>query len=326
MADAGEDYIKPLAGLGGVKPPAPAWFDWAMAQPSEEGSVEVAGAKIAYSAWGPVGRRGLVFIHGGRAHRNWWRPFAPFFSGHFRVVAFDLSGMGDSDWRPRYSMNGLVDELFAVIDAAELTRGGRPVVVGHSFGGWVTLAAVERQGERLSGAVVIDSPISEPDPDEGYTVNRRKGDAGAKDDTKKSVKVYRTIAEPIERFRFLPNQPCDELYLVDHLAREGLVEAPHPDGGTGWAWKFDPSHGRNFEIHFDRDLFLAARCPLAFLYGEESLFARGPGFEHHQGQAKGRSPFILMPGVHHHLMMEQPIAFISTLRALLSCWPVRAGV
>lgn len=326
MADARDDYIRPLAGLGGAKPPAPSWFEWAVSQPSEEGSVEVAGAKIAYSAWGPVGGRGLVFIHGGRAHRNWWRPFAPFFAGHFRVVAFDLSGMGDSDWRPRYSMDCLVDEVFAVIEATELMRGGRPLVVGHSFGGWVTLAAVEKRGEQLRGAVVIDSPISEPDPDEGYTVNRPMRDAKSADDAKKSVKVYSTIAEPIERFRFLPNQPCDQLYLVDHLAREGLVEAPLPGGGTGWRWKFDPSHGRNFEIHFDRDLFLAARCPLAFLYGEESLFARGPGFEHHRGQAQGRSPFILMPAVHHHLMMEQPIAFISTMRALLSSWPVRAGV
>lgn len=323
MTSASDELTRPLAGLGGAKPPAPAWFEWAMAQPSEERSIEVAGAKIAYSAWGQTGRRGLVFIHGGRAHRNWWRPFAPYFAGHFRVVALDLSGMGDSDWRPRYSMDCLVDELFAVIEAAELPRGGRPVVVGHSFGGWVTLAAVEKRGERLSGAVVIDSPISEPDPDEGYTINRASGGA---DDRKAAVKVYRTIEEPIERFRFLPDQPCDQLYLVDHLARTGLVEAPHPEGGKGWAWKFDPSHGRNFEIHFDRDLFLAARCPLAFIYGEESLFARGPGFDHHRGQAKGRSPFILMPGVHHHLMMEEPLGFISTLRALLSCWPVRVGV
>ncbi|MEQ1931731.1 MAG: hypothetical protein ABL957_14540 [Parvularculaceae bacterium] len=42
--------------------------------------------------------------------------------------------------------------------------------------------------------------------------------------------------------------------------------------------------------------------------------------------ARSRSPVIMMPGVHHHLMMEEPIAFISTLRALLTTWPVRVGV
>jgi pimeloyl-ACP methyl ester carboxylesterase len=320
-----DDKIRPLANLKGEKPPAPEWFDWAIGQPSEEASVEVAGAKIRYSAWGEVGKRGLVFVHGGRAHRNWWRPFAPFFSERFRVVALDLSGMGDSDWRPRYSMDRIVDELFAVIEAAELPRGGRPIVVGHSFGGWVTLAAVEREGERLSGAVVIDSPIGVPDPDEGYTISKAKPDAETPMSARTN-RVYSTLEEPVSRFRFLPNQSSDELYLVDYLAREGLHKAAMPGGGSGWTWKFDPQQGRNFDIHFDRDLFLAARCPLAFIYGEKSAFAQGEGLAHLKAQAKGRSPVIMMPDAHHHLMMEHPIAFISTLRALFTTWPVRAGV
>ncbi|MEM9986312.1 MAG: NAD(P)H-binding protein, partial [Bacteroidota bacterium] len=46
-----------------------------------------------------------------------------------------------------------------VIEAAKLNVNGRPLVVGHSFGGYITLAAVEREGEKLSGAVVIDSAM-----------------------------------------------------------------------------------------------------------------------------------------------------------------------
>lgn len=321
MVEEIDDHIRPLEHLKGEKPPAPDWFLESLAAPSEEGSVEVVGAKIAWSAWGERGKRGLVFIHGGRAHRNWWRPFAPFFSGHYRVVAYDMAGMGDSDWRPTYSVNLSIDDLFAVIGASGAGDGGRPIVVGHSFGGWVTLAAVERQGERLLGAVVIDSPIGKPDPDEGYTI-LKKQDPGS---PVRPNRVYDTIGEPISRFRFLPNQPSSELYLVDHIARTGVQKAPRPEGGAGWTWKFDPAHGRNFEIHYDRDLFLAARCPLAFLYGEKSAFASGDGFEHLRAQTRGRSPFVVMPTVHHHLMMEQPIAFISTLRTLLNCWPVRVG-
>lgn len=315
------DHIRPIEHLNGRKPPAPEWFAESLGAPSEEGSVEVAGASIRYSAWGERGRRGLVFIHGGRAHRNWWRPFARFFSGQYRVVAYDMAGMGDSDWRPTYSLNLSIDDLFAVIGASGAGEGGRPIVIGHSFGGWVTLAAVERHGERLLGAVVIDSPIGKPDPDEGYTILKKQDPASPV----RANKVYPTIEEPISRFRFLPNQPTSELYLVDYIAREGVQKAPRPEGSAGWTWKFDPAHGRNFEIHYDRDLFLAARCPLAFIYGEKSAFAAGDGFDHLRTQTKGRSPFIVMPTVHHHLMMEQPIAFVSTLRALLNCWPVRVG-
>lgn len=322
MSAPADENIRPIAHLMGAKPPAPAWFDKAIAAPSDEGSVEVAGAAIRYSAWGNSGQRGLVFVHGGRAHRNWWRPFAPFFADRFRVVAYDVSGMGDSDWRTRYSLNGAIDELFAVWRASGADLSRRPIVVGHSFGGWMTLAAVEREGEHLSGAVVVDSPIGLPDPDEGYTVF--KGSEST--EMARTARIYATPEEPIARFRFLPNQPCDQLYLVDHIARTGIREVRGEDGRPGWTWKFDPGQGRNFDIHFDRDLFLAPRCPLAFIYGEESAFAQGDGLAHLKKQARGRSPVIMMPGVHHHLMMEEPIAFVSTLRALLTTWPVRVGV
>jgi len=317
------DLIRPLANLGGKPPPAPPWFQKAIQAPSDEGDVAVGGARIRYSAWGEGDGRGLLFVHGGRAHRNWWRPFAPVFAQNRRVAALDLSGMGDSDWRERYSLDLMIDELFAVIEKAGLNAHGRPIIIGHSFGGWVTLAAVEREGERLGGAVVVDSPLGVPDPDEGYTVVRAKAE---KNQQKRSARVYATKEEPIKRFRFLPNQPAEHLYLVDYIAREGLRPAPLPEGGEGWTWKFDPTKGANFDIHFERDLLRAARCPLAFIYGEKSAFAQGESMAHLREQARGRSPFVMIPDAYHHLMMDQPLAFISTMRTLLSCWPVRFGV
>ncbi|MHA7873169.1 MAG: alpha/beta fold hydrolase [Hyphococcus sp.] len=320
-----KDLIRPLAHLNGEKPPAPAWFEQAIAAPSDEGEVTVGGGKIRFSAWGAPGGRGLLFVHGGRAHRNWWRPFAPFFAQDRRVAALDLSGMGDSDWRERYSLDLLVDEVFAVIEAAGLEQRGRPVIVGHSFGGWVTLAAVERAGDRLGGAVVVDSPLGVPDPDEGYTVVRAN-DAEKPQTGPQLGRVYATMEEPITRFRLLPNQPAEHLYLIDYIAREGLRQASAPDGSDGWTWKFDPAKGKNFTIHFERDILRAARCPLAFIYGEKSMFAAGDALQHLRDQAKGRSPFVMMPDAYHHLMMDQPLAFISVMRTLLSCWPVRFGV
>lgn len=313
-------YTRPLSQYNGVRPPAPEWFEQAIAAPSEEGDVSVCGAKVRYSAWGEVGARGLLFVHGGRAHRNWWRPFAPFMAENRRVAALDLSGMGDSDWREEYALDLLVDEVFAVIEAAGLDRAERPIVVGHSFGGWVTLGAVERAGERLGGAVVIDSPLGVPDPNEGYVVNRGGGSAGPD----RGMRIYPTIEEPISRFRFLPDQPAEHHYLLDYIAREGLRQVEN-DAGAGWTWKFDPHKRGNFEIQFERELLRASRCPLAFIYGEKSAFATGDAINHLRSQAQGRSPFFLIPQAHHHLMMDQPIAFISTLRTLLSCWPVRVG-
>lgn len=319
-------HIRPLEHLNGKKPPAPDWFLEALSAPREDDIVSVEGAEIHYSAWGQRGKPGLLLVHGGRAHRKWWFPFAPHLMDNYRVAALDLSGLGDSDWRERYSLACHADEIFAVCEAAGLNEASRPVVLGHSFGGWATLGAVEIAGERLGGAIVVDSPFGVPDPDEGYTITLDQDKQTSKKQTPKSNRIYASQAEPISRFRFLPNQPGHEAYLVDFIAREGLKSVTDPDAGTqGWCWKFDPRHGRNFDIHFDRDLFLAARCPLAFIYGEKSLFSRGEGFEHVRKQARGRAPFVTIPESHHHLMMDQPMAFITAIRSLLTCWPVRVG-
>ncbi|MEO1251721.1 MAG: alpha/beta hydrolase [Pseudomonadota bacterium] len=316
------EYTRPLAELGGETPPRPQWFEDAINAKSEENAITVNGAEIRYSAWGERGDPGLLFVHGGRAHRNWWRPFAPFFAGDHRVAAIDLSGMGDSSWRETYSLDGLVDEVFAVIDAAGLSGPRRPIVVGHSFGGWVTLAAVERDGERLGGAVVVDSPLGVPDPTEGYTINKPKQDG--KGAERSPMRLYKTLEEPLTRFRLLPDQPGENLYLLDYIAREGLKQH-EIDGTRGWTWKFDPHKVGNFEIRFERDLLRASRCPLAFIYGEKSAFATDEAIGHLREQARGRSPFVLIPNAYHHLMMDQPIAFISAMRMLLSCWPIRVG-
>jgi len=321
------EFIRPLEFLKGKQPDGPEWFHTAINAPFEEGSVDVDGAKIVYSVWGDKGLPGIVLVHGGRAHRNWWRPFAHFFADQFRVVALDLSGLGDSGWRGRYSLKCHADEVFAVAEAANLFEVSRPVVIGHSFGGWVTLGAVELAGERLGGAVIIDTPFGVPDPDEGYTITAFGGNQVK---ARSDHRVYASMEEPISRFRLLPNQPGKELYLLDFIARYGLQEvraetAKEASLEQGWRWKFDPAHGKNFDIHFDGNLFLAARCPLAFIYGEKSLFVRGDGFTHLREQAKGRSPFITIPEGHHHLMMDQPIAFVSALRSLLMCWPVKVG-
>ena len=99
-------------------------------------------------------RPGLLFIHGGGAHANWWRFIAPFFANVYHVVAIDLSGMGDSDARHEYLPELWAQEIGTVI--ADVGFPGRPVVVGHSFGGLMTMKYGAEHGEGLSGAVIVE--------------------------------------------------------------------------------------------------------------------------------------------------------------------------
>ena len=140
----------------------PSWFTDALAQRPEHRDVVVAGARVAYRVWGPPEGPGVVLVHGGAAHSGWWDHVAPLLTGH-RVVALDLTGHGDSDRRAEYDPLLWAREVVAVAAAAGLTR---PVVIGHSMGGWVaTTVGVEHAAE-VASVVVIDSPLNDQPPDE----------------------------------------------------------------------------------------------------------------------------------------------------------------
>src|SRR4029453_15859157 len=117
---------------------APAWFERALAGPYTDEHGEVRGARVHYLAWGRPGQGGLVFVHGGAAHAHWWTHVAAHFARDYRVLALDLSGHGDSDHRDEYPLTGWTDEVIAVADHGGVE--GPVVVVGHSMGGFVTIA------------------------------------------------------------------------------------------------------------------------------------------------------------------------------------------
>ncbi len=130
-----------------VHPNAPDWFRAALAVPFDDGRVTVSGAAIHFLAWGEPGRRGLVFVHGGGAHAHWWTHVAARFADEFRVVAVDLSGHGDSDHRDTYAFEQWTEEVLAAARAGRIE--GPPVVVGHSMGGFVTIATAALHGDEL---------------------------------------------------------------------------------------------------------------------------------------------------------------------------------
>lgn len=305
---------------------APAWFTAALAAPVVEDAVEVAGARIAYSAWGPEGAPPLVLVHGGAAHRRWWSPLAPLLTAHHRVVALDLSGHGDSDHRERYHPGVWAEEVLAVAEA--VTPGGEPTVVGHSMGGFVAIVAAAEHGPRLAGAIVLDSPISRPDPE---TEEGRRAGRGMF----RAPKTYPDLATAREHFHLVPPQPTRNPWLLDHVAHHSLREVVAADGSRAWGWKFDPgvfvhrSGPRDTSAYAEK--LAAAACRLAYVHGERSaivddevvayvreLVADAPA-------AAAGVPIVEVPDAHHHLLLDEPLATVTAVRAILAAWaPVGA--
>ncbi len=141
----------------------PEWFYRAMATPYDDQWVDVDGIPIHYLEWGNTNQPGLVLVHGGAAHAHWWTYLAPMFAENWHVVAPDLSGHGDSGRRDGYSHEKWAQEVMTVADAAGFP--GPPVMVGHSLGGMVTIQTAADYGDRLCGAVIVDTPVRRPAPE-----------------------------------------------------------------------------------------------------------------------------------------------------------------
>jgi len=318
-ADA-ESKEGPLAAFGGERPPAPAWFATAITAAPERARIRVNGADIEALAWGERGKPGLLLMHGNTAHADWFSFIAPFFADRFRVAAISWSGMGGSSWRDAYSADVFADEAMVTAQALGLFDAPkRPVFLAHSFGGQGLRRAASRNGDRLAGAILLDSRTDmmgrPPRTDE--TTNPFAG-RGPPIRTRPN-NVYATFEAALARFRLAPPQP---FYLVDHIARLSLKPAPLPDGaGEGWTWKFDPFLFRNLAPPDEKEMAAPALCPMAMIWGARSMlmqFDRVAAIR----QARG-GPMVEIPDSGHHVMLDQPLALVSALAALLETWPDR---
>jgi pimeloyl-ACP methyl ester carboxylesterase len=210
-----------------------------MAIPRESREVEVEGCAIRYLRWGDPSKPGIVLVHGFLAHARCFAFIAPLLARDFHVVAYDVSGYGDSGYRPDYSSTVRARELLAVAEHAGMAESGVPV-------------------------------------------------------------------------------ECP--YLLEYIARHSLE--PHPGG---WTWKFHPSSfavdARSDDWWIDQPRrFVALDARKAVVYGERSALFDTDTEDHLRELGADRVPMVAIPDARHHLMLDQPLAFTSALRAILATW------
>jgi pimeloyl-ACP methyl ester carboxylesterase len=315
----------PLAVYRGEPPLAPEWFKDAIAQEPERVYVESLGSKLEVLTWGEVGKPGLLFVHGNSAHADWWSFIAPFFAEHYRVASMSLAGMGASDWREKYSFTDFAEDAEAVSRATGLYDGGRkPTYIGHSFGGGQVFFAAVRNPERMHAAIMVDTGFGPPPEEMAKRMAQMEAIRNIPTVDRPS-RIYATLEEALGRFRLMPPQPAGNAYIADFIARKSLKKVPLPDGkGEGWTWRFDPNMwaklDRQRAMGGDPGEVVSVKTPMVHIYGAKSRIV-----EHRKSGAP--SPFppglieIEIPDAHHHIMIDQPLALVAALRALLAVWP-----
>jgi pimeloyl-ACP methyl ester carboxylesterase len=109
--------------------------------------------KIAYTDSGKG--RVIVLLHGFLGSHEIWAEFSKKLSKRFRVIAIDLPGHGKTPCIGYYHSTELMAQAVkAVLDSIGVRRY---VMVGHSMGGYATLAFAELYPENISGICLFNS-------------------------------------------------------------------------------------------------------------------------------------------------------------------------
>jgi len=154
----------------------------------------------------------LVLLHGFGNEAHLWDDLAPLIAPHYRVIAVDLRGHGDSGWdrELRYEVDSMVDDVEALTEALSITRF---VLVGFSLGGRVSTLFAGRHPERLAGLVIVDIG---PEVDPRGTTRIRREVAEDRAPTFKSIEEYASALSL--------NYPAGSRESLLRMARYGLKQ------------------------------------------------------------------------------------------------------
>ena len=122
------------------------------AEPKPTGSFAQVGKLRIHYIEHPGNGTPIVLIHGLPGTADDWEDVTPLLAGH-RTIAIDRPGFG-------YSTGGYVPfnrQLEAIDELLHKLHVVRPILVGHSYGGTISLGFAERYPSEVSGLVLVDA-------------------------------------------------------------------------------------------------------------------------------------------------------------------------
>ena len=141
----------------------------------------MAGSTALHIADSGVGEKCVVLLHGYLESMYVWEDFLPLLTPHYRVITVDIPGHGISEVKGEvHTMEMVAEVLRDMLDELGIER---VTMVGHSMGGYVSLAFCAAYPERLDGVVLLSSS---PNPDTDVKRENRRREialvrAGKKD-------------------------------------------------------------------------------------------------------------------------------------------------
>lgn len=254
------------------------------------------GTPIAYwrSGSGPP----LVLVHGTTADHQRWATVLPQLDDHFTTYALDRRGRGGSGDNPDYSGDREAEDVAAVVDAVAAETGGPVDLLGHSYGGRVSLEAALLT-DNIRRLVLYEpaiAPADPPVPDEVLNRMQAKLDAGQPEGALEIM------------FREVVQMPDHEFDMVRKL--------------PAWQVRITLAHTlpRELAYHsayrFDAERFAGMDTPTLLLTGGDS-----PAFTRDVDEmllaALPDARVVVLPGQQHIAMDTNPELFAVEVRRFL---------
>ncbi|HZU81092.1 MAG TPA: alpha/beta hydrolase, partial [Acidimicrobiales bacterium] len=161
----------------------------------------------------------IVFVHGWSCNHSFFAPQYDYLAGRHHVVALDLRGHGDSEVPvDGYSFATMADDVAGLCRALGLER---PVLVGHSMGGAVTVELAARHRDLPRALVLVDPAPLDVTPDTGALLEQFAAQLAGPD----ALEQRRRL---VDELLFLPSDdPVVRAQVVaqmlqppDHVARQ----------------------------------------------------------------------------------------------------------
>ncbi|MFO0750387.1 MAG: alpha/beta hydrolase [Myxococcota bacterium] len=272
------------------------------------------GLDLVYHAWGDEDAPVVIFLHGFLDHGLSFDPVARVLARHYRVIAPDHRGHGQSGRVGAggyYHFPDYLLDLSRLVDDLETPRAA---IIGHSMGASIAAYFAGAWPERTGALVLLDGigPTAVP-PERGPALLRRWVNdvklSEARDD--QAMPDLATVARRVARTS--PN--ASEARLLE-LAKDSAVQGE--DGQ--WRWRFDPLHRTTGPMPFDAARFgaflRAVTCPTLVVWGEQSPM-RPPDAEARMQMLADVTRYELA-GAAHNLHHERPAELAVTLSAFLT--------
>jgi len=264
--------------------------------------VAVGDRKMSVIVWGDAPAK-IVLLHGGAQNAHTWDTLA--LALHLPLVAVDLPGHGQSDWRSDhdYGVPAMADDVAAVV---RQTAPESSMLVGIGLGGPVALLTADRLSPLVERLVMVDSAPGAGMPNH----TRPPSEAGANVAAFTAERQFASFEEALERaVAYNPGRSARSLRRgVLHNARE------MPDGS--WEWRWDPRQqdNRDYAAEALENALVRFDGPVLLVRGGRSDIVR----DELVAAFKGRHPstrLITIEGAAHAVQGSHPVALAEAIRS-----------